>query len=114
MKAEIRDVHYLSKITQLEECGLKIWTQGAWGAQSVEQLTSPQVTISQFMLWSPGSGSVLTDRSLVPALDSVSRSLSAPSPLFSVSQKQINVNFFFLIWTQLSLNARLAWTLARY
>ena len=91
MKAEIRDVHYLSKITQLEECGLKIWTQGAWGAQSVEQLTSPQVTISQFMLWSPGSGSVLTDRSLVPALDSVSRSLSAPSPLFSFSQKQINV-----------------------
>ena len=54
---------------------------GAWVAQSVKHLTSVQVIISQFMGWSPASGSVLMARSLEPALDSVSPSLSAPPPL---------------------------------
>ena len=52
--------------------------RGAWVAQSVERLTSAQVMISRFMGSSPTSGSVLTARSLEPALDSVSPSLSAP------------------------------------
>ena len=61
----------------------------AWVAQSVKQLTSAQVMISQFMSSSPPLGSVLTAQNLEPALDSVSPSLSA-SPLlmlFSLSQK---------------------------
>ena len=57
---------------------------GAWVAQSVEHLTLAQVTVSRFVGSSPMSGSVLTARSLKPALDS----LSAP-PLFTfcLSQK---------------------------
>ena len=53
---------------------------GAWVAQSVERLTSAQVTISRFVGSSPASGSVLTARGLEPASDSVSPSL--PAPLF--------------------------------
>ena len=63
---------------------------GAWVAQSVERPTAAQVMISQFVSSSPTSGSVLTARSLEPALDSVSPSLSAPTPLtlcLSCSQK---------------------------
>ena len=48
--------------------------------QSVEHLTLAHVTISRFVGSSPTSGSVLTARSLEPALDSVSPSLSV-SPL---------------------------------
>ena len=50
-------------------------------AQSVKCLTSAQVMISQFVSLSPASGSVLTARSLEPASDSVSPSLSAPPQL---------------------------------
>ena len=59
---------------------------GSWVAQSVKRPTSAQVMISQFVGSSPASGSVLTARSLEPASDSVSPSLSAPPPLaFSLS-----------------------------
>ena len=57
-------------------------------AQSVECLTSAQVMISRFVGLSPVSGSVPTARSLEPASDSVSPSLSAPPQLvFSLSLK---------------------------
>ena len=56
---------------------------GAWGAPSVQGLTSAQVMISRFMGSSPASGSVLTARSLEPASDSGSLSLSAP-PLLAL------------------------------
>ena len=55
-----------------------------WVAQSVKQLTSVQVMISQFVGLSPELGSVLTAWSLEPVLDSVSPSLSAP-PLLTLS-----------------------------
>ena len=61
-----------------QKCG------GAWGAPSVERLTSAQVTISRFVSWSPASGSVLTARGLEPASDSGSPSLSAPPDRKSV------------------------------
>ena len=54
---------------------------GVWGAQCVEHPASAQVMILRFMSLSCASGSVLTARSLEPALDSVSPSLSAPPPL---------------------------------
>ena len=56
-------------------------SRGAWVLQWVERPTSAQVMISQFVSWSPTSGSVLTDRSLEPASDSVAPSFSAPPPL---------------------------------
>ena len=59
-------------------------------AQSVELLTSAQVTIPQFVSSSPVSGSVLTAQSLDLASDSASPSLSALPPLtlcLSVSLK---------------------------
>ena len=56
-------------------------------AQSVERLTSAQVTISQFVGSSPASGSVLTAQSLESATDSVSPSLSAILLLLSLSLK---------------------------
>ena len=55
-----------------------------WGtcvAPSVKCPTSAQVMISRFMGSGPALGSVLTARSLEPASDSVSPSLSAPPPL---------------------------------
>ena len=66
--------------------------RGAWVAQLAKRLTSAQVMISQFVSSSPTSGSVLRAWSLKPASDSVSPSLSAPSPLvlppsFSLSLK---------------------------
>ena len=51
--------------------------RGTGVAQSVERLTLAQVMISRFVGSSPVSGSVLTARSLEPAPDSVSPSLSA-------------------------------------
>ena len=63
---------------------------GAWVAQSVKRQTSAQVMISQLLGSSPTLGSVLTVRSLEPALDSVSPSLSLPLPrscYVSLSQK---------------------------
>ena len=50
-------------------------------AQSAERPTLAQVTILRLIGLSPASGSVLTARSLEPASDSVSPSLSAPPPL---------------------------------
>ena len=55
--------------------------RGAWVAQSAEHLTWAQVMISQLVSSSPASGSVLAARSLEPASDSMSPSLSAPNPL---------------------------------
>ena len=70
------------------------WAEPHWGsvwaAQSVEPLTSAQVTILRFVGSSPASGSVLTARILEPASESVSPSVSAPTPLtfcLSLSQK---------------------------
>ena len=65
----------------MTEFDKNIYHRGAWVAQSVKHLTSAQVTISQFVGSNPLSGSVLTARSLEPAPDSVSPSLSAPPPL---------------------------------
>ena len=60
---------------------------GAWVAQSFERPTSAQVMISWSVSLSPASGSVLTAKSLEPASDSVSPSLSPPPlMLCSVSQ----------------------------
>ena len=69
-------------------------------AQSAGCLTSAQVMISQLVSSSPMSGSVLTARSLEPALDSVSPSHSAPKPLaFWLSlSKEINLKDFFLMF----------------
>ena len=53
-------------------------SRGAWVTQSVNHLTSAQVTSSWFMSSSPTLGSVLTAQSLEPASDSVSPSLSLP------------------------------------
>ena len=50
-------------------------------AQSVKSRTSAQVMILQSVSSSPASVSVLTDQTLEPASDSVSPSLSDPSPL---------------------------------
>ena len=65
-------------------------TRGSWAAQSVKRPTSAQVMISRFIGSSSASGSVPTARSLEPASDSVSPSLSARPPLalcLSLSQK---------------------------
>ena len=64
--------------------------RGAWVAQSVKHPNWAWVIILPVPSSSPTSGSVLTARSLEPASDSVSPSLSAPSPLafcLSLSQK---------------------------
>ena len=77
---------------------------GARGSQSVGRPTSAHVmmswsaqgVISQSVSSSPASGSVLTARSLEPASESVSPSLSAPPLLtlyLSVSQKHLKNNF---------------------
>ena len=50
---------------------------GTWVAQLVEWPTSARVMISRSVSSSPTLGSVLAARSLEPALDSVSPSLSA-------------------------------------
>ena len=63
----------------MSKLGIKIKTWGTWVAQSVKRLTSAQVMISLSVSLSPASGSVLTARSLEPALDSVSISLPLPS-----------------------------------
>ena len=73
---------------------------GAWVAQSAERPKSAQVTISGFASSSPASGSVPTARSLEPALEPVSPSLSAPPPLTlgpSLPLKNIKKNFFLKV-----------------
>ena len=91
--------HSLSAPLPLVLCLSKINTckkkflGGAWVAQSVKRPTSAQVMTSRFRSSSPASGSVLTARSLEPASDSVSPSLSAPPQLvlcLSMSLKKIN------------------------
>ena len=77
----IQKVKYMAFIEKL-----KVW--GAKVAQLVECLTSAQAMISRFVGSSPVSGSVLTAKSLEPASDSGSSSLSLPHPhLCSVSLK---------------------------
>ena len=66
--------------TQMFHQNLKVLTMGIWVAQSVKRPTSAQVMISRSVSSSPTSDSVLTAQSLDPALDSVTPSLSAPSP----------------------------------
>ena len=63
--------------------------RGAWVAQSVGRPTTAQVMISRSVNSSPASGSVLAARSLEPASDSVSPSLSLPLPC-SLSVSKIN------------------------
>ena len=72
-----------------DKTDLKDDRRGAWVAQSVKRPTSAQVMIPCFMDSSPVSGSVLTDRSLEPASDSVSPSLSVP-PLLALCLPKIN------------------------
>ena len=81
------------KVTQSKMVG----AGGAWVAQSVKRLTSAQVMICWFVGSSPASGSVLMARSLDPASDSVSPSLSAlPLLVLSLSLKNKckETNFF--------------------
>ena len=59
-------------------------------AQSVKRPTLAQVMLSQFVSSIPALGSMLTTRSLEPASDSVSPSLSAPLPLV-LSFSKINI-----------------------
>ena len=59
-----------------------MYVRGAWVAQLVGHLTLAQVMISRFVSSSPTSGFVLTAKSLEPASDSVTHSLSVP-PLFT-------------------------------
>ena len=70
---------------------IKTQTRGTWVAPSVKRPTSAQVMISQSVSSSPMPGSVPTARSLEPASDAVSPSLSDPprscSVSISVSQK---------------------------
>ena len=61
-------------------------SRGVWVAQSAEPPTSAQVMISRLVSSSPALGSVLMARSLEPASESVSPSLSAP-PLLVLSLK---------------------------
>ena len=72
---------------------LKEMAGGTWVARSVKGPTSAQVTISQFVSWSPASGSGLTAQS--PCFgSSLSLSLCAsPAHILSLSfsQKQINI-----------------------
>ena len=71
-------------------CKRTVW-RGAWVAQSVRHPTSAQVMISRFVGSSPALGSVLTARSLEPASNSVTPSLSLPlSRWHSVSLSKIN------------------------
>ena len=72
-----------SAIRQQKEIkGIRIGKEeGAWVAQSVKCPTLAQVMISWSVSSSPVSGSVLIAQSLEPASDSVSPSLSVPSPL---------------------------------
>ena len=83
---------------------LRDWPWGTWVSQSVELPTLSQVMILRFTSLSPTLGSGLTAQSLEPAPDSLSPSLSAPTPLGFLSQKLIIKKKFFLtaslnIWT---------------
>ena len=76
---------------QMDIKNISIILRGAWVAQLVKRQTSAQVMISRFVSSSPAWDSVLTARSLEPASDSVSPSLSAPALLMlSLSPSKIN------------------------
>ena len=79
----------MPQVTQLNS---KVRFRGAWVAQSVKRPTSAQVTISQSVSSSPASGSGLMARSLEPVSDSVSPSLSAPSPVHALSLSVPKIN----------------------
>ena len=87
------DEHWMLYVSQSDnKLYLKKTNRGTWVAQSVERLTSAQVMISRFVGSSPELGSMVIARSLEPASDSVSPSLSAPppsahAPSLSLSQK---------------------------
>ena len=66
--------------------------RGIWVAQSVKCPSLAQVMVSQFLGSSPAFGPVLTARSLEPASDSVSPSLSAPPPAHPLSLSLSKVN----------------------
>ena len=66
--------------------------RGTWVAQSVRPPTSGQVMISRSVSSSPASGSVLTAQSLEPVSDSVSPSLSAPTPTRAPSLSLLKIN----------------------
>ena len=70
----------------------KLSSWGAWVAQSVKRLTSPQVMISRSVSSSPASGSGLMAQSLEPASDSVSPSLSAPALLALCLSLSLKIN----------------------
>ena len=71
---------------------LSCLTPGSWrlGAQLDERLTSDQVMNSPLVSSRPTPGSVLTARSLEPASDSVSPSLSVPPLMLCFSLSEIN------------------------
>ena len=66
----------------------QIWH--SWVAQPVKRPTSAQIMIEESVSSGPASGSVLTARSLEPASDSVSPSLSA-SLLLRLCLSRINI-----------------------
>ena len=71
-----------------------VW-RGAWVSHSGKCLTSAPGMISQLVSSSLTSGTVLKARSLEPALDSVSPSLSlcpSPAPALSLSLSKLNKN----------------------
>ena len=65
---------------------------GAWVAHSIKHLTSAHVMISPFPSSSPIAGSVLTAQGLESVLDSVSPSLSLPSPPCALSLSLSKIN----------------------
>ena len=73
-------------------CPKEINVRGAWVARSVKLLTSAQVMISWSVSSSPALGSVPTAQSLKPVSDSVSPSLSAPSPVHALSLSVSKIN----------------------
>ena len=77
----------------------------AWVAQSVQRLTSAQITISRLVGWSPMSGSAPTVQSLEPASESVSPSPSRPLPCLCsglcLSKINIKKNFFNVVQLRL-------------
>ena len=75
---------------------LSLW--GTWVDQSIENLISAQIMISQLVSSSPTSGSVLTAWNLEPASDSVCLSLSAPPGLMlSLKNKHQKQKFSFFL-----------------
>ena len=79
-----------SQINDLSFYLKKLGKRGTCVAPLVKRLTSAQVMILRFVSLSPALGSVLTVRSLEPALDSVSHPAPRPSPACTLSLSKIN------------------------